>query len=122
VYVNDLPDWIVNDMRMFADDTKLWSKIIGLSDCVRIQADLDQLSIWSDKWLLSFNPDKCKVMRVGHSYRFHCSLQQDNTSHRLLETKEETDLGILVTDRLSVSSPCAEAAKKAMKVLDIIRS
>jgi len=28
---NDLPDWIVNDMRMFADDTKLWSKISGLS-------------------------------------------------------------------------------------------
>ena len=47
-------------------------------------------------------------------------LQQDNTSHRLLETKEERDLGILVTDRLSVSSQCAEAAKKAMKVLGII--
>ena len=23
LYVNDLPDWIVNDMRMFADDTKI---------------------------------------------------------------------------------------------------
>jgi len=53
---------------MFADDTNLWSKISGLSDCVRLLADLDQLSIWSDKWLLSFNPDKCKVMHVGHSY------------------------------------------------------
>jgi len=82
--------------------------------------DLDQLSIWSDKWLLSFNPDKCKVMHVGRSYRFHYSLQQDNTSHWLLETKEERDLGILVTDRLSVSSQCAEAAKKAMKVLGIL--
>jgi len=81
MYVNDLSDWIVNDMRMFADDTKLWSKISGQSDCVRLQADLDQLSIWSDKWLLSFNPDKCKVMQVGHSNRFHYSLQQDNTSH-----------------------------------------
>ena len=35
-----------------------------------------------------------KVMHA--SYRFHYSLQQDNTSHRLLETKEERDLGILV--------------------------
>jgi len=43
MYANDLPDCIVNDMRMFADDTKLWSKISGLSDCVRLQADLDQL-------------------------------------------------------------------------------
>ena len=81
IYVNDLLDWIVNDMRMFADNRKLWSKISRLSDCVRLQADLDPLSIWSDKFLLSFNPDECKVMHVGHSNRFHYSLQQDNTSH-----------------------------------------
>jgi len=21
---------------------------------------------WSEKWLLKFNPDKCKVMHIGH--------------------------------------------------------
>ena len=53
------PDWIVNDMRMLADDRKL------LVDWVTVwHADLEQLRIWSDKWLLSFNPDKCKVMHV----------------------------------------------------------
>jgi len=60
-------------------------------------------------------------MRVVHSYRFYYSVQQDNTSHRLLKTKEEMDLGILATDRLSVSSECAEVAKKAMKVLGTIQ-
>ena len=54
IYVNDLPDWIKNDMRMFADDTKIWTRIGGLTDCVRLQADLNQLHAWSDKWLLSF--------------------------------------------------------------------
>jgi len=39
----------------------------------------------------------------------------------IIGDQEERDLGILVTDRLSVSSQCAEAAKKAMKVLGIIR-
>ena len=57
LYVNDLPDWIVNDIRMFADDTKIWSKISRPHDCVKLQTDLDQLHRWSDKWLLSFNPD-----------------------------------------------------------------
>jgi len=33
IYVNDLPDWIKNDMRMFTNDTKIWSKISGLNDC-----------------------------------------------------------------------------------------
>ena len=41
-----------NDMRMFADDTKnIWSRIGGLNDCVRLQAGLNQLYAWSDKWL-----------------------------------------------------------------------
>ena len=31
-------------MRMFADDTKIWSKINGLNDCVGLQADLHSYS------------------------------------------------------------------------------
>ena len=27
LYVNDLPDWIVNNMRLFADDAKIWTKL-----------------------------------------------------------------------------------------------
>ena len=49
LYVNDLPDWIKNDMRIFADDTKVWSKIRGPKDCIKLQADLNQL-------LLQFQP------------------------------------------------------------------
>ena len=81
LYVNDLPDWIKNDMRIFADDTKVWSKIRGPKDCIKLQADLNQLQLWSDRWLLSFNPDKCKVMHIGHNYRFLYALQQLSLIH-----------------------------------------
>jgi len=46
-------------MRIFADDTKIWSKVNGLNDCFGLQADLNQLQLWSDKWLFNLNPDKC---------------------------------------------------------------
>ena len=62
IYVNDLPDWIKTEIKMFADDTKLWNKITEPNDCIKLQRDLDSLQNWSDKWLLRFNPDKCKVM------------------------------------------------------------
>jgi len=120
VYVNDLPDWIKNDMRIFADDTKVWSRITGPKYCIKLQADLNQLQLWSDRWLLSFNPDKCKVMHIGHNYRFLYALQQNNITHHLSETVEERDLGVLVTDNLSISTQCAEAAKKAIKVLSMV--
>jgi adenylate kinase len=31
-----------------------------------LQKDLDNLQEWSDKWLLKFHPNKCKVMTVSN--------------------------------------------------------
>ena len=45
LYVNDLPDQIKTNIRMFADDTKIWSQL-GLScpgDAVKLQEDLGML-------------------------------------------------------------------------------
>jgi len=68
LFVNDLPHWIKNDMRMFADDTKLWCKISQQADGISLQNDLKQLELWTDKWQLALNLDKCKVMHLGHDY------------------------------------------------------
>ena len=43
LFVNDLPSWIVNDIKMFADDTKMWRRIQTQSDSQTLQADLDGL-------------------------------------------------------------------------------
>jgi len=66
IYVQDLPLWVANSM--FADDTKLWTKIAKLEDSESLQQDLWNLAEWSKKWLLAFNPEKCKVMHIGHNY------------------------------------------------------
>lgn len=60
-------------------------------------------------------------MHVGHDYRFLYTIQQNNPIYILSATTEERDLGILVTDNLDVSTQCAEAAKRAVKVLSMIR-
>ena len=64
LFVNDLPRWIVNSMKMFADDTKLWCRIETASDSESLQKDLSLA--WSHKWMLNLNASKCKVMHVGH--------------------------------------------------------
>jgi len=33
---------------------------------VQLQADLDKLVLWAQKWQMEFNADKCKVMHVGN--------------------------------------------------------
>jgi len=41
--VNDLPDWVVNGISMFADDTKIWRGIYMVEDQESLQDDLDKL-------------------------------------------------------------------------------
>jgi len=66
IFVQDLPDWVKNSIKMFADDTKIWTKIASQDDVDSLQQDLDRLVHWSAKWLLEFNSLKCKVMKIGH--------------------------------------------------------
>ena len=61
LFVNDLPDWITNSMRMFADDTKVWCPIRSLPDSQGLQEDRDNLNKLSDHWLLRFNAAKRKL-------------------------------------------------------------
>jgi len=68
LFISDLPDWIRNSIRLFADDTKIWCIIKDEKDQQELQTDLDVTMKWSDEWMLMFNPDKCTVMHVGHSY------------------------------------------------------
>ena len=48
LFVNELPLWIVNNMKMFADDTKMWTKIKSATDGASLQSDLNQLTDWSN--------------------------------------------------------------------------
>jgi len=41
--VNDLPEWVHNSTKMFADDTKIWAKIEKMDDIESLQQDLDNL-------------------------------------------------------------------------------
>ena len=65
IFINDIPEWVQNSIKMFAD-TKIWAKIQKMEDKEALQSDLDNLVEWSQKWLLAFNIEKCKVMHIGH--------------------------------------------------------
>jgi len=65
LYVNDIPNIIKSNIKMFADDTKLWRMILKEGDSCDLQDDLKHLQEWNRKWQLKFNLDKCTVMHVG---------------------------------------------------------
>jgi len=72
LFINDLPLNVESDVYMFADDTKLYREIANQSDIEIVQNDINNLIKWSEKWLLRFHPDKCKVLSItgkGHQQR-----------------------------------------------------
>jgi len=110
LFVNDLPDWIKSEIKMFADDTKIWCKITQQMDSTALQNDLIQLQHWTDKWLLKLNPEKCKVMHIGHSYHTKYQLCYNGHSKVLGETSEEKDLGVYVSNSLKPSTQSVKSA------------
>ena len=61
VFINDLPDSIANFVKIFADDTEVYTSIstISDSDCNKLKGYLTKSSYWSDIWELRINANKC---------------------------------------------------------------
>ena len=123
IFVNDLPDCVKCSTKIFADDTKLWKEIKGISDCEELQQDLVRIYQWTKKWLLSLNIDKCKCVsmvnfsKIDKKIDFIYSLGNIN----LESASQEKDLGIIVTDTLQPSKQCTEAVLKANRTLRSIK-
>lgn len=121
LFVNELPSWITCQIKMFADDTKIWCKIEQQSDSTNLQKDLDKLNQWSHTWQLSFNPEKCKVMHIGHPYRTEYFMTEGPTRKKLESAEEERDLGVIVRSDLKSASQCTKAATSARKIIGMVR-
>ena len=66
IYINDLPDGVVNStVRLFADDCIIYRPIRNKTDTDLLKSDLDVVGSWENTWLMQFNADKCFTMRTG---------------------------------------------------------
>ena len=52
-------------IHLFVDDTAILLTINSQEDSLKLQADLQRLEVWERDWDMSFNPDKCKVLRIS---------------------------------------------------------
>ena len=78
---------------------------------------------WSEKWLLKFNPDICKVMRIGHDLptRYMYATREGDMKIELESTGEVKDLGAFITKDLKCHEQHVQSAKKAQSVLGMVK-
>ena len=76
IFINDLPLGLLSALSLFADDSKLFSRIVkskkkgkksNINGSAILQNDLNAVLEWANKWRMEFNVDKCKIMHLGHN-------------------------------------------------------
>ena len=61
IYINHLPDNLSTNVKLFADNTSLFSVVhdIATSSC-DLNYDLNRIREWAFQWKISFNPESSK--------------------------------------------------------------
>jgi hypothetical protein len=62
LFINDIVEIFSLNVLLFADDVKLYSTIRDISDCMRLQSNVDVLYGWCRSNGLPLNRDKCYIL------------------------------------------------------------
>ena len=74
LYINDLPDDVICNIAIYAEDTTLYSKCNQASDlwqqlelASELESDLRDTVDWGRKWLVDFNAGKTQLVSLDRS-------------------------------------------------------
>ena len=109
LYINDLPDNVICDIAIYADDTTLYSKCDQASDlwqqlelAFEFESDLRDTVDWYRKWLVGFNARKTQLVLFDWSnnigaidVKMDGSVPEEEPSFKMLRLyfSSELDLG-----------------------------
>ena len=86
VYINDLVDNVNCDIKMFADDTSLFSRVDDpVRSALKLNEDLDTVKLWAWQWKMHFNADKTAEVIFscrGSNLTTHLYCYEMMTSHK----------------------------------------
>lgn len=99
VYINDIVDIFDEkvQVKLFADDVKIYVVIDDISDCEILQNCLNKLYVWADCWQLGVNVKKCSTLHLGvDRINFH----YDINGIQVPDVLSVSDLGVVINHDL----------------------
>ena len=125
VYINDLTADLRCNVKLFADDTSLFT-IVQDSDTAAsdMNHDMELISKWAHDWRMSFNPDPQKqavelIFSKKKTETNHPEILFNNTP--VMQVVEHKHLGIVLDSKLTFSSHIKVAISKARKSIGMLR-
>ena len=121
MYINDITDRVkFSSLDLYADDLRIYKKILNPNDCIDLQEDINSIFQWSIDNNMDLHTDKCKVMSVGRGN----SLFENNYfihSASLSRVKVVRDLDIFFDLDWSFNSHINFVTSKALKLVGFIK-
>ena len=69
VYIDDLPSVVQHStIKLFADDVAAYTEVKSYEDCKKLQDDLHQIFLWTVKWQLRLNSQKCDALMITRKH------------------------------------------------------
>ena len=64
IYINDLPDGLSSNAKLFADDTSLFLVLHDINtSTIELNSDLKKINHWAFQWKMTFNPN-CSKQKI----------------------------------------------------------
>ena len=124
IFINDLPIGLQSNVKIFADDTALFSAMFdNLISSNILNTDLTLISEWAYQWKMSFNPYPLKqaveVVFSTKSISTQLPILTFNGS-TICSIKSHKHLGMILDKKLSFNHHLKEKIAKANKGIGII--
>ena len=125
IYINDLPNDLSSNCKLFADDTSLFSVVNNIhTSAATLSQDLNGITNWAFQWKMIFNPDLSKqAQEVIFSRKIkkllHPTLLFNNIplSNSLFQKHHVLTLDV----KLNFSEHIKSIAKKINKAMGLLR-
>ena len=123
IFINDLPENVKCKVKIFADDTKIYTSVKSDEDISKLQEDLNSLHVWSTTWGLKFNASKCTHVHVGNKFQTNTYYMKDDdgSNTNIKHSTAERDLGVIINDHLSPENHVNEIVAKAYRIIGCIK-
>ena len=125
VYINDLPNGLKSNAKLFADDISLFTIVKDRSVSANIlNNDLQLISLWAYKWKMLFNPDPKKpaqevLFSRKKQIQNHPTISLNNV--QVERTTYQKHLGVILDEKLNFKEHVDSTISKVNKGVSLIK-
>ena len=125
IYINDLPDNLESNCKIFADDASLFYKVSDKHVCrINLNKDLELINNWTFQWKMQFNIDRNKQaqeLHVSKKAGTQKSLELTFNKSNVASSPSVKDLGMLLDSRLNFNEHVQSKMNKCYKIIGLIK-